>query len=140
MAGRWSISIWKPTRTTAPSSFLITAGGQLEFEKAINLKPFPIAFGFKVRGGVTVDFQAAVRYAEQLGLEWNDETACAVNDYLTALRINAFIDVASSDYFFQAVLWAVEQGITTGTGSTTFSPDMACTRAQIVTFLYRCLN
>ena len=85
MAGRWSISIWKPTRTTAPSSFLITAGGQLEFEKAINLKPFPIAFGFKVRGGVTVDFQAAVRYAEQLGLEWNDETACAVNDYLTAL-------------------------------------------------------
>ena len=139
MTGRWSISIWKPTRTTAPSSFLITAGGQLEFEKAINLKPFPITFSFKVRG-VTVDFQAAVRYAEQLGLEWNDETARAVNDYLTALRINAFIDVAGSDYFFQAVLWAVERGITTGTDSTTFSPDMACTRAQIVTFLYRCLN
>ena len=103
MTGRWSISIWKPTWTTAPSSFLITAGGQLEFEKAINLKPFPITFSFKVRG-VTVDFQAAVRYADQLGLEWNDETARAVNDYLTALRINAFIDVASSDYFFQAVL------------------------------------
>ena len=78
--------------------------------------------------------------AEQLGLEWNDGTARAVNDYLTALRINPFTDVASSDYFFQAVLWAVERGITTGTGNTTFSPDMACTRAQIVTFLYRRLN
>ena len=82
--GRWEV-------LTTGGGF--TAGGQLEFEKAINLKPFPVTFSFKVRGGVTVDFQAAVRYAEQLGLEWNDETARAVNDYLTALRINAYFEV-----------------------------------------------
>ena len=50
---------------------------------------------------------------------------------------NKFIDVASSDYYFKAVLWAAERGITGGTSDTTFSPDMQCTRGQIVTFLNR---
>ena len=51
---------------------------------------------------------------------------------------NPFRDVKGTDYFRKAVLWAVEQGITKGTGEGTFSPDATCTRAQIVTFLYRC--
>ena len=51
--------------------------------------------------------------------------------------VNPFTDVTASDYYYNAVLWAVENGITTGTSETTFSPDDACTRAQIVTFLYR---
>ena len=51
---------------------------------------------------------------------------------------NPFVDVAWGAYYTNAVLWAVEEGITTGTGSNTFSPDAACTRGQIVTFLYRC--
>ncbi len=46
-------------------------------------------------------------------------------------------DVASSDYFFKAVLWAMEEGVTTGTGAATFSPNATVTRAQVVTFLYR---
>lgn len=50
---------------------------------------------------------------------------------------NPFKDVASSDYFYNAVLWAVEKNITNGTTSTTFSPNDFCTRGQIVTFLYR---
>ncbi len=50
---------------------------------------------------------------------------------------NPFTDVASGAYYYDAVLWAVEQGITLGTSGTTFSPDSTCTRAQIVTFLYR---
>lgn len=49
----------------------------------------------------------------------------------------AFQDVAEEDYFFKAVCWAVEQGITGGTGPNVFSPDMTCTRAQAVTMLYR---
>lgn len=69
-----------------------TAGGQLEYEKVFNAKKIPITASFKVRGGITVGFEAAVRYAEQLGLEWSDETATAVNDYLTALRINAYLE------------------------------------------------
>lgn len=48
-----------------------------------------------------------------------------------------FKDVPASAYYADAVNWAVKNGITTGTGSTTFSPDAVCTRAQIVTFLYR---
>ena len=48
-----------------------------------------------------------------------------------------FADVSSSAYYYKAVLWAVENGITMGTGAATFAPDASCTRAQVVTFLYR---
>ena len=50
---------------------------------------------------------------------------------------NPFTDVAANAYYCKAVLWAVENGITTGTSATTFSPDAPCTRAQGVTFLWR---
>ena len=50
---------------------------------------------------------------------------------------NPFTDVSASAYYYDAVLWAVGQGITTGTSATTFSPDETCIRGQIVTFLYR---
>lgn len=52
---------------------------------------------------------------------------------------NPFTDVAAGDYYADAVLWAVKNDITKGTGATTFSPDADCTRAQIVTFLWRTL-
>ena len=51
---------------------------------------------------------------------------------------NLFVDVKSTVYYADAVLWAVKEDITKGTTSTTFSPDADCTRAQIVTFLWRC--
>ena len=51
---------------------------------------------------------------------------------------NPFADVKSTAYYADAVLWAVENDITKGTTNTTFSPDADCTRAQIVTFLWRC--
>lgn len=57
------------------------------------------------------------------------------------LTINAadssFSDVPSDAYYKDSVDWAVKQKITTGTSETAFSPDQACTRAQIVSFLYR---
>lgn len=49
---------------------------------------------------------------------------------------NPFTDVKSSDWYYKAVQWAVANGVTGGTSKTTFSPKKACTRAQIVTFLY----
>ena len=49
----------------------------------------------------------------------------------------AFSDVPADSYFADAVAWAQANGVTTGTSETTFSPDNDCTRAQIVTFLYR---
>ena len=48
-----------------------------------------------------------------------------------------FTDVPVGSYYYDAVLWAVENGIAKGTSETTFGPDASCTRAQIVTFLYR---
>ena len=53
---------------------------------------------------------------------------------------NPFMDVNAADYYHDAVLWAAENGITGGTGANTFSPNAPCTRAQIVTFLYRALH
>ena len=50
---------------------------------------------------------------------------------------NPFSDVSSVAYYYDAVLWAVEQGITGGTGDGKFSPDAPCTRAQMATFLWR---
>ena len=51
---------------------------------------------------------------------------------------NPFTDVTADAYYAKAVQWAVEQGITAGTSATTFSPNGACTRAQMATFIYRC--
>ena len=52
-------------------------------------------------------------------------------------RAMPFADVPVGSYYYDAVLWAVENGITKGTSDTTFSPNMTCSRAQIVTFLWR---
>ena len=51
--------------------------------------------------------------------------------------LNFFVDVSASDYYYDAVLWAVGKGITSGTSATTFDPSGNCTRAQAVTFLWR---
>ncbi len=59
----------------------------------------------------------------------------------TALAAGSrFRDVSSTIYYYNAVNWAVEEGITTGTSQETFSPERMCTRAQVVTFLYRMLD
>jgi len=55
-------------------------------------------------------------------------------------RENPFADVKDDAYYIAPVLWAVENGITAGTSESTFSPDAECSRAQIVTFLWRCLG
>ena len=51
--------------------------------------------------------------------------------------LNYFVDVKANDYFYDAVLWAAQKGITSGTDNEHFSPNQPCTRAQIVTFLWR---
>lgn len=54
--------------------------------------------------------------------------------------VNGFTDVAAGDFYAEAVAWAVENGVTNGTTDSTFSPNNGCTRAQIVTFLFRTVN
>ena len=53
---------------------------------------------------------------------------------------NPFTDVKEGAYYYKAVLWANENNITNGTGATTFSPESPCTRAHVVTFLWRTAN
>ena len=53
------------------------------------------------------------------------------------LKLNPFRDVSESAYYYKAVLWALENGVTTGNSASTFNPNGECTRAQVVTFLWR---
>ena len=100
-------------------------------------------------------YNAAVRWAVRNGIasgtdakHFSPDAACTRAQAVTflwraagspapTLAENPFTDVKPSDYCYDAVLWAVENGIAKGTSASTFSPDAACTRGQIVTFLYR---
>ena len=53
---------------------------------------------------------------------------------------NPFEDVVESDYYYNAVLWAVEKGITAGVDATHFAPMQSCSRAQVVAFLHRAMG
>ena len=73
-----------------------TAGAELQFEQAKDIlvgPGIPLTFSVKLRGGVVVDFKTAIRYSQELGEGWDDDKASTVNDYLTALRINAYIEL-----------------------------------------------
>ena len=56
---------------------------------------------------------------------------------VTEEQVNPFSDVTTNDFYYDAVLWAVDNGVTGGTSATTFSPNVTVTRAQMVTFLWR---
>ena len=101
-------------------------------------KPVKWAFGSKITGGTS-------------DTTFSPDETCSRAQVVTFLwrtagqpepkgKNNPFADVKSDSYYYKAVLWAVEQGITGGTSATTFSPDNNCTRAQVVTFLYRFIN
>lgn len=56
---------------------------------------------------------------------------------MAQIYTHGFTDVKATDYFNNAVAWAKDNKVTEGTSATTFSPNTDCTRAQVVTFLYR---
>ena len=88
-------------------------------------------------------------YIEMIGAETRKDNSYSVHTYPSAQFVvvvgetssstgaATFSDVPSNAYYADAVRWAVEQGITVGTSSTTFSPDATCNRAQILSFLWR---
>ena len=61
----------------------------------------------------------------------------AAGEPVPKTTVNPFIDVTENDYFYNAVLWSAEKGITDGVTEDQFAPNLACTRAQAVTFLWR---
>ena len=99
--------------------------------------------GVTIPAGLLVDvyqvsgsqYRFLVRYDTRDGkpITVTDASADAKN----GAPVAGFDDVSSSDYYAQAVQWAVNAGVTTGTGANTFSPDNTVTRAEAVTFLWR---
>lgn len=115
---------------------------------AIGSNPFS-----DVAGGAY--YNEAVRWAVKNGIasgtdakHFSPDAACTRGQAVTflwraagcpapTLAENPFADVKPTDYCYDAVLWAVQTGVAKGMSASTFSPDAACTRGQIVTFLYR---
>ena len=118
------------------------------------LKPAKVKTPFTDTQKLSEEFKTAINWAVETGVtEGTSETTFSPNDTCTRAQIVTFLwrmagepeatsaaafeDVKAEDYYAEAVAWAAENGITTGTSETKFSPDAKCTRAQIVTFLYR---
>ena len=78
--------------------------------------------------------EAVVSRAQVVTFQWR------MADSTKANGTNNFTDVPADSYYKDAVQWAAEKGITSGTSATTFAPNAGCTRGQIVTFLYRQLG
>ena len=123
-------------------------------------KAHTIAVSFaKVKAFVDVPagsyYEDAVNWAVENGItQGTDDTHFSPDDVCTRAQMvtflwraagspkvedgkNPFVDVKADAYYYDAVLWAVEKGVTSGTSATTFSPDATVTRGQTVTFLYR---
>ena len=101
-------------------------------------KPVKWAFGSEITGGTsatTFSPDSNCSRAQVVTFLWRT----AGQPEAKSSKCN-FTDIKSDSYYYKAVLWAVEQGITGGTSATTFSPEEACTRGQVVTFLYRFVN
>ena len=126
-------------------TFLWRAAGSLEPENSGSFSDVPAsayyakAVAWAVENGITTGTgdgmfspDAVCTRAQAVTFLWRYEKAPV------ASRSNPFTDVAADSYYADAVLWAVKEDISKGTTNTTFSPDADCTRAQIVTFLWRC--
>ena len=128
-------------------TFLWRAAGCPEPESVSSFADVPAdsyyakAVAWAVENGITTGSgdgmfspNATCTRAQAMTFIWRSQKSVA------AAGANPFTDVAADAYYAGAVQWAVENGVTNGTSDTTFSPNTNCTRAQIVTFLYRCLG
>ena len=145
--------IEKPTETEKPTQTEKPAEKPTEAEKPQDTKSNP--FVDVIKGQYYYD---AVLWAANEGITggtsantFSPDSICTRAQVVTFLhRMIAspepaaidmpFVDVKTSDYFYKPVKWAYGSKITGGTSNTTFSPDENCTRAQVVTFLYRFIN
>ncbi|MGM9668559.1 MAG: S-layer homology domain-containing protein, partial [Faecousia sp.] len=127
--------LWRAAGSPAPKS------SEMPFADVVKGSYYEQAVLWAVENGITNGTSAATfspdaicTRAQAVTFLWRAQGMPAAG------MTNPFTDVASGEYYYNAVLWAVENGITNGTSATTFSPDADCTRAQNVTFLYRCLS
>ena len=128
-------------------TFLWRAAGSPEPETVSSFADVPAdsyyakAVAWAVENGITTGTgdgmfspDATCTRAQAMAFIWRSQKSAAADG------VNPFTDVAADAYYAGAVQWAVENGVTNGTSDTTFSPNTNCTRAQIVTFLYRAMG
>lgn len=125
--------LWRAAGSPAPKTntmpFTDVPEGSYYYDAVLWAVENGITFG---TSETTFSPNMACSRAQTITLLWRSEKSPAAGS------INPFTDVSTDTYYYDAVLWAVENDITKGTTNTTFSPDMDCTRAQMVTFLWCC--
>ena len=123
--------LWRTAGSPEPSALS-------SFNDVPSDKYYAKAVAWAVENGIAVGTTAATFSPDDICTRAHGVTFLYRAAKATAsVGASAFTDVADSAYYADAVKWATEQGITKGISSTLFGPDETCTRAQIVTFLYR---
>ena len=129
--GKVSVSAtFKQTTVTPPSTGFVDVPASAYYADAVK---WAVEKGITTgTSATTFSPEASCTRAQMVTFLWR-----AAGSPAPKATTTAFTDLDKSAYYYDAVLWAVEQGITTGTSSTTFSPNATVTRGQTVTFLYR---
>ena len=122
-------AVFQPEAGETPTAFTDVEAGSY-YEEAVQ---WAVAQNVTAgTGALTFSPDAVCTRAQMVTFLWR-----AAGSPAPTSTAHPFTDVEEGGYYYQAMLWAVEQGITTGTGAAAFSPDVVCTRAQTVTFLWR---
>ena len=119
----------KPEPTLTESPFTDVTAGKYYYKAVLWAVENKITTG---KTATTFAPKAQCSRAEIMTFLWN-----ALGKPEPTLTESPFTDVTAGKYYYKAVLWAVENNVTGGTTQTTFSPKAICTRAQVVTFLYK---
>ena len=126
-------------KVSSCSTFAVVSSSQLPFTDVATGKYYYDAVVWAIEKAVTrgtsptaFSPDAACNRAQTVTFLWR-----AMGSPEPTATVSPFTDVSADAYYYKAVLWAVENGVTSGTSATTFSPDATVTRAQTVTFLWR---
>ena len=127
--------LWRAAGSPEPASSVMSFGdvGESDF--------YYKAVLWAVENGITNGYGGADIFAPDVTCT-RGQVVTMLNRYLGGKATNTenpFDDVKEDAFYYDAVLWAAENGITTGTSATTFEPDATCTRGQIITFLWRAI-
>lgn len=140
----WANPITEITTSSGSTNFEDEDAMQKEYlicttsDGLVSYMPLDVAYMKKNGNSYTLNMNATNPITLTVGGgKITDNTAESGNEQKPSI---AFADVKAGAYYENAVKWAVEKNITTGTSETTFSPDNTCTRAQIITFLWRAVG
>ncbi len=123
---------------TVDDKISLKAGENHDYTLYLQPNLYTVKEGHKLALVIYTYEQGKARYTQNYQITLDNGSVNAVIPVNETPAVeNPFTDVEEGSYYYDAVLWAVGNGITTGKSATTFAPDDACTRGEIVTFLYR---